>query len=75
MDSTGLTVAWLDAFRRMQSEATQRFARQVPQSQPSRDERALTDVIASAIAAGGAGPQQVGGGDPAKATRLLDKLA
>ena len=72
MDPTGLTVAWLDAFRRMQSEAVQRFARQNPHPEPLRAERTLTDVIAGAIASGGAGPQQVGGEDPSKPARLLD---
>ncbi|MFD2181957.1 hypothetical protein [Rhodoplanes azumiensis] len=54
--TTGLTAAWLDAVRRAQSDMTQRFARQVPQSQPSYQERTLGDVIERAIKAGGAAP-------------------
>lgn len=54
--TTGLTVAWLDAVRRAQSDMTQRFARQVPEAAASYQERTLTDVIERAIKAGGAAP-------------------
>ncbi|MBK5959054.1 hypothetical protein CCR97_12660 [Rhodoplanes elegans] len=54
--TTGLTAAWLDAVRRAQSDMTQRYARQVPESQPSYQERTLGDVIERAIKAGGAAP-------------------
>lgn len=54
--TTGLTAAWLDAVRRAQSDMTQRYTRQVPESQPSYQERTLGDVIERAIKAGGATP-------------------
>lgn len=54
--TTGLTAAWLDAVRRAQSDMTQRYVRQVPESQPSYQERTLGDVIERAIKAGGAAP-------------------
>lgn len=54
--TTGLTVAWLDAVRRAQSDMVQRYARQAPTSQPSYQERTLTDVIERAVKAGGAAP-------------------
>lgn len=54
--TTGLTAAWLDAVRRAQSDMTQRYARQVPESQPSYQERTLGDVIERAVKAGGAAP-------------------
>jgi hypothetical protein len=54
--STALTVAWLDAVRRVQSERVQHLEEVMPQSQPARGERTLTDVIASGIESGGAAP-------------------
>ncbi|HVX91897.1 MAG TPA: hypothetical protein VG985_01605 [Xanthobacteraceae bacterium] len=77
MDTTSLalSVAWLDAFRRAQSEMLQRFVRQVPQAQPSRADRMLTDVIQSAIAQGGAGPQQVTPAASRSSAHLVDRLA
>ncbi|HVY57199.1 MAG TPA: hypothetical protein VHA77_05055 [Xanthobacteraceae bacterium] len=75
--STALTVAWLDAFRRAQSADLQRFLQKVPQAQPSRADRTLTDVIQSAITAGGAGPQQVAPVDatPDASPHVVDRLA
>jgi hypothetical protein len=61
--STALTAAWLDAVRRVQSERVQHLEEAMPQSQPARGERTLTDVIASGIESGGAAP--LGPGEPA----------
>jgi hypothetical protein len=54
--STALTAAWLDAVRRVQSDRVQRFEEAMPQSKPTRDERGLSDVIASGLESGGAAP-------------------
>lgn len=54
--TTGLTAAWLDAVRRAQSDMTQRFAKQAPDTAPSYQERTLTDVIERAVKSGGAVP-------------------
>lgn len=54
--STALTAAWLDAVRRVQSQQLQELAQIAPQTQPSYDERTLTDVIEGALKSGGAGP-------------------
>jgi hypothetical protein len=54
--TTGLTAAWLDAVRRAQSDMTQRFARQAPDTAPTYRERTLTDVIERAVKSGGAAP-------------------
>ncbi len=52
--STSLTVAWLDAFRRVQSDSYRRLVAEMPQMVPSRAERTLTDVVESGIVSGGA---------------------
>jgi hypothetical protein len=54
--STALTAAWLDAVRRVQSDRVQHLEEVMPQSQPTRGERTLTDVIASGLESGGAAP-------------------
>jgi len=61
--STALTAAWLDAVRRVQSDRVQHLEEIMPQSQPTRDERTLTDVIASGIESGGAAPLTPDGAD------------
>jgi hypothetical protein len=58
--STALTAAWLDAVRRVQSDRVQHLEEVMPQSQPSRADRTLTDVIASGLESGGAAPPTVG---------------
>lgn len=68
--ATALTVAWLDAVRRVQSDAVRRFRDQVPQVEPAADERMLTDVIESALVNGGMQLQ-----DPAAGPHQVDKLA
>ena len=72
--STALTAAWLDAVRRTQSEYVQRLEEVMPQSKPSRAERSLTDVIASALESGGAQPSAEREPGPAAPARLLDVL-
>ncbi|EJW13356.1 hypothetical protein A33M_3776 [Rhodovulum sp. PH10] len=54
--TTGLTVAWLDAVRRAQSDTAQRLQAQLPQAAASYEDRTLTDVIERAVESGGAEP-------------------
>jgi hypothetical protein len=73
--STALTAAWLDAVRRVQSDRVQRLEEIMPQSKPARDERTLTDVIASGLQGGGAEPSAEHEPGPAAPKRLVDILA
>jgi hypothetical protein len=68
--STALTTAWLDAVHRVRSAAYQHFVQQVPQAKPSRSDRNLTDVIASALQDDGAKPVQAAG--PVTASKATD---
>jgi hypothetical protein len=55
--STSLSVAWLDALRRAQSDMVQRLQQVSPQTKPGYSERTLTDVIESGLKHGGAAPK------------------
>lgn len=54
MDAASLTMVWLDAFRRVQSDSYRRMIAEMPQLVPSRADRTLTDVVESVIVSGGA---------------------
>ena len=54
--STALSVAWLDALRRAQSDMVQRLQDIAPQTKPGYSERTLTDVIESGLKHGGTAP-------------------
>lgn len=72
--STALSIAWLDAIRRSQSDATQRLQEIAPQTRPSRNERTLTDVIESGLKHGGSAPLQADDAQPTGQGRNLDIL-
>jgi hypothetical protein len=72
--SIGLTVAWLAAVSRAQSQAVRDFAQQVPPV-PLARQRTLSDMIESALVTAGAGPPPVAPGGDAGATHLVDRLA
>lgn len=55
--STALTVAWLDAVRRVQAEALRHPRQPAPEIKTQSDELMLTDVIENTLRAGGAADQ------------------
>lgn len=55
--STSLSVAWLDALRRAQSDVVQRLQKVAPQTKAGYSERTLTDVIESGLKHGGVTPK------------------
>lgn len=72
--STLLSVAWLDALRRAQSDTVQRLQQIAPQTKPSHHERTLTDIIESGLKHGGAAPVPTQAVEPADEGKKLDIL-
>ncbi len=67
-----ITVAWLEAVRRVQSQAIRRHAEVDHAARPRREERTLTDAIEAALVSAGAAADAVSAPKPVAETRALD---
>jgi len=71
--SVALATAWLDAVRRVQAQSLRSFVEQIPQAEPARPDRTLTDLLESALIDAGGRPQQVAAAEEAASTHLVDR--